>query len=218
MKMVAKQFAVMSVVLAFVFVMGCGPSDEEFLARVAAEVERQVALIPPAPQGDAGPQGQEGPQGVEGPQGLIGPEGPQGVADPQGPQGETGPQGRVGPAGPIGFQGPQGPKGDTGPVGPPGPRGATGRQGPRGMIGEPQAGGPPRIEELEMGQLVLRDPSGGQWMLIDGGDEDRHPRISWLSSGNNREIGYITVHSDLGLVLWNQGTRFCIGNGTAALC
>ena len=219
--MLTKSIATITVLLAVVFAVACGPSDEEFLARVATEVERQVALLPPPPQGDEGPQGPRGPQGDQGPQGLIGPEGPQGVTGPQGPQGETGPQGAVGPRGPIGFQGPQGPKGDPGPVGPPGPRGATGPQGPRGTLGEPNDDGPPKLKELEFEQFIVRGESTTQWLLIDGGDENRSPRISWMyptGTGGHQEAAYITVDDELGLVLWYRNTRFCVGNDRAALC
>lgn len=87
-------------VLALSVSAACGPSDEELAALVEAEVAKQVALIPPAPQGEVGAEGAEGPQGpqgVQGPQGAIGPQGPQGLTGPQGPKGETGPQGAAGP-------------------------------------------------------------------------------------------------------------------------
>ena len=74
-------------VLAIVAFVDCGPSDEELAALVEAEISRQVALIPPALQGEVGLQGTQGPQGVEGPQGLVGPQGPQGLTGPPGPQG-----------------------------------------------------------------------------------------------------------------------------------
>ena len=95
--------------------IACGPTDEELSrlieerveAEVAEEVARQVALIPPAPQGPPGPPGSQGPQG------LIGPQGPQGLL---GPRGEQGQQGLAGPRGPEGLRGPEGPEGKPGPV------------------------------------------------------------------------------------------------------
>ena len=91
--------------------IACGPTDEELSRlvdeKVAEEVARQVALIPPAPQG---PPGAQGPQG---PQGLIGPQGPQGLL---GPRGEQGQQGLAGPRGPEGLRGPEGPEGRPGPA------------------------------------------------------------------------------------------------------
>ena len=121
-----KRTLIVSLILTILILVACGPSDEELAALVAAEVERQVALIPPAPQGGTGPEGPQGPQGVEGTQGPIG---------PQGPQGETGPQGAEGPQGLTGPQGPQGPKGEQG------DQGAAGAQGPEGPRGEPGPSG-----------------------------------------------------------------------------
>ena len=94
-----QKLTIVAFLLMLTLTAACGPSDEELTTMVTTEVERQVALIPPAPQGDQGEQGPQGLQGVEGPQGLVGPEGPQGLVGPQGPQGVEGSQGRVGPAG-----------------------------------------------------------------------------------------------------------------------
>ena len=60
----------------------CGPSDEELAAMVAAEVERQVALVPPAPQGDRGPDGPQGPAGSRGAARVGGAGGAAGVDRP----------------------------------------------------------------------------------------------------------------------------------------
>ncbi len=108
----------------------CGPSDEELTAMVQTEVERQVALIPPAPQGEVGPQGPQGIQGEpgkDGERGEVGPQGPQGVQGPIGPRGVEGPQGErgaTGSEGPVGRRGEQGPTGATGPQGEPGAGGS----------------------------------------------------------------------------------------------
>ena len=183
----------------------CGPSDEELATLVAAEVERQVALIPPAPQGEQGEQGVQGLQGVEGPQGLVGPEGPQGLVGPQGPQGATGPQGRVGPAGPIGLQGP---KGDAGPAGPAGP---AGRDGSSVSI--------PKVLEVE--ELFIRG-AGRAGILIEGGDDEYVGTISWLGTDGN-VVAQIWGGSTLGMVLTNARTdgtwaRFCIADERIGPC
>ena len=118
--------AVLALLLTLTLMAACGPTDEELAALIAAEVERQVALIPPAPQGDTGPKGPQGSQGVQGPKGLIGPQGPQGETGPlgaEGPQGLTGPQGSQGPKGEQGDQGTDGAQGPEGPRGEPGPSG-----------------------------------------------------------------------------------------------
>lgn len=79
-----------AVLMLFVLALSaaCVPSDEELAAMVAAEVERQVALIPPTVNGEQGEQGPQGPQASRG----------------QGPKGDTGPQGPPGPAGATGPQ------------------------------------------------------------------------------------------------------------------
>ena len=68
--MVRRQFlsaVSVATVLLFVITMAgaCGPSDEELTALVTAEVERQVALVPPAPEGPEGswPAGLQGVKG-----------------------------------------------------------------------------------------------------------------------------------------------------------
>ena len=64
----------------------CGPSDEELTAMITTEVDRQVSLIPPAPQG---PQGEQGIQGEQGVQGETGATGARGATGPQGPAGPS---------------------------------------------------------------------------------------------------------------------------------
>ena len=182
----------------------CGPSDEELAALVEAEVERQVALIPPAPQGDLGPEGAQGPggpQGVQGPQGDVGPQGPQGLTGPQGPQGATGPQGRVGPAGPVGVQGPQG---DTGP------------QGPAGSSAEIP-------KRLEVEDLIIRGSADDWYMVLRSGDEDTVPTINWHNS-DGELVGRIAAGTQRGMVLLEKNfsddswTWFCINENAYRLC
>ena len=182
----------------------CGPSDEELTALVTAEVERQVALVPPAPEGPEGSQGQQGLQGVEGPQGLVGPVGPQGLTGPQGPQGATGPQGRVGPAGSVGVQGP---KGDAGPQG---TAGAAGRDGSAVSI--------PRVLEVE--ELTV---SAGGWgsLVFTPGDQQNVPAIRWISSGT--EVATIWGGTTDGMILRNRNndgswTSVCIDEGIVGIC
>ena len=193
-------------VLASVVLAGCGPSDEVLAAMIQAEVERQVALIPPAPQGDPGqdgeqgPGGPQGPQGVEGPQGLVGPEGQQGLTGPQGPQGVAGPRGL------------------TGSTGPEGPRGATGSPGPAGPPGA--VGGIPKPFEVE--ELTIRKPGAWGYLSILPGDEDSVPVIRWhYSSG--RIAGQILAGSVSGMILTNVNddrslTAYRIDEGKAGLC
>ena len=183
----------------------CGPSDEELAAMVAAEVERQVALVPPAPQGDRGPDGPQGPQGVEGPQGLVGPVGPQGLTGPQGPQGATGPQGRVGPAGSVGVQGP---KGDLGPQG---PAGAAGRDGSAVSI--------PKVLEVE--ELIV---SSGGWgkLVFTSGDDDNVPAVRWVTRSGS-EVATIWGGTTDGIIMRNRNddgswTRVCIDEGRIGIC
>lgn len=197
--------AAVLVLVVVVVTATCGPSDEEMAALVAAEVERQVALVPPAPQGEQGPQGAQGPQGVEGPQGAVGPQGPQGLAGPQGPQGATGPQGRVGPAGPIGLQGP---KGDTGPAG------APGAAGPQGTAQIPTV--------LEVEELIVRGDDSGGYLRFEGGTGGTVATIEWYSSDGSQSATLWggTVN---GMVLSNRNsdggwTEFCIDEGTARIC
>lgn len=186
----------------------CGPSDEELAAMVAAEVERQVALVPPAPQGDRGPDGPQGPQGVEGPQGLVGPVGPQGLTGPQGPQGATGPQGRVGPAGSVGVQGP---KGDPGLQGPPGQAGRDGT-----------AVGIPKVLEVE--ELIVRSSDGTQHLRLRAGTEGFTASIQWVSTQDGTVDTQMYGGSTRGMVLKNRNddnsswTEFCIDEGAARIC
>ena len=137
--------AVVLSVLAIVVSVACGPSDDELAALIEAEVARQMALVPPAPQGEVGPEGPQGLQGVEGPQGLVGPQGPQGLT---GPLVVAGPQGRAGPDGSVGLRGPEG---ERGPMWPP----AT----------------IPKILEVE--ELIVRGHLDGGYMRLVGGAEGR---------------------------------------------
>ena len=183
----------------------CGPSDEELAAMVAAEVERQMALVPPPEDGPQGEQGPQGPQGVEGAQGLIGPQGPQGLTGPQGPQGATGPQGRVGPAGPVGVQGP---KGDTGP------------QGPAGAPGS--AADIPKVLEVE--ELLVRSSDGNQHLRLRAGTEGFTASIQWVDTPSGTVDSQMYGGSVDGMVLTNRNddnsswTDFCIDEGTARIC
>ena len=190
-------------VLALSVSAACGPSDAELAALVEAEVAKQVALIPPAPQGEVGAEGAEGPQGpqgVQGPQGAIGPQGPQGLTGPQGPQGATGPQGRVGPAGPVGVQGP---KGETGPQG--------------------AAGPPPEIpKRIEVEELVVRGSADGGYLVLRPGSENRVAVIEWYGP-DGVQNGEIFAGSTSGMVLSernndNTWTQVCIVENTYGLC
>lgn len=197
-------------VLLFVITMtgACGPSDEELTALVAAEVERQVALVPPAPEGPEGDQGPQGPQGVEGSQGAVGPTGPQGLTGPQGPQGATGPQGRVGPAGSLGVQGP---KGDPGLQGPSGPAGRDGT-----------AVGIPKVLEVE--ELIVRSSDGTQHLRLSAGTEGFTASIQWISTQTGTVDSQMYGGSTNGMVLENRNddntswTEFCIDEGAASIC
>ena len=193
-----------STLLLCVLILGmsaaCGPSDEELAALVEAEVGKQVALIPPAPQGKTGPDGAEGPQGVQGPQGAVGPQGPQGLTGPQGPQGATGPQGRVGPAGPVGVQGP---KGETGPQG--------------------AAGPPPEIpKRLEVEELVVRGSDDGWYLVLRAGTDENVAAIEWYSP-DGTQYGQIVAGTRFGMVLSERNrndswTQVCITENTYGLC
>lgn len=187
-------------VLVLGMLTACGPSDEKLAALVETEVAKQVALIPPAPQGEVGAEGAQGPQGVQGPQGLIGPQGPQGLTGPAGPQGATGPQGRVGPAGPIGLQGP---KGETGP------------QGPAGSSAEIPT-------RLEVEELVVRGSDDGWYLVLRGGTEENVASIEWYSP-DGTQYGEIFAGSTFGMVLGernrdNSWTAVCINENTYGLC
>ena len=187
-------------VLILIVSAACGPSDEKLAALVEAEVGKQVALIPPAPQGEAGAEGTQGPQGVQGPQGAVGPQGPQGLTGPQGPQGATGPQGRVGPAGPVGVQGP---KGETGPQGAAGPA-------------------PEIPKRLEVEELVVRDPNGGGYLILRPGAEGHVAVIEWYGP-DGVQNGEIFAGSTSGMVLGdrnndNSWTAVCIVENTYGLC
>ncbi len=178
----------------------CGPSDEKLAALVEAEVAKQVALVPPAPQGEVGAEGQQGPQGVQGPQGAIGPQGSQGLTGPQGPQGATGPQGRVGPAGPVGVQGP---KGEAGPQGLPGSAAEI----------------PTR---LEVEELVVRSSPDGGYLVLRSGAEDRVATIEWYGP-DGVQYGEIYAGSTSGMVLSDRNndsswTQVCIVENTYGLC
>ena len=162
---------------------------------------KQVALVPPAPQGEVGAEGPQGPQGVEGPQGLIGPQGPQGLTGPQGPQGATGPQGRVGPAGPVGVQGPKGEAGSAGPAGP-----------------------PPEIPtRLEVEELVVRSSPDSWYLVLRSGDEDSVASIRWYSP-DGTQLGQIVAGTESGMVLSeknfsdNSWTQLCINENAYSLC
>ena len=191
--------------LVSVVAIACGPSDEELAAMVAAEVERQVALIPAAPQGDTGPEGPQGPQGVEGPQGLIGPQGPQGETGPQGPQGATGPQGREGPRGFIGLQGP---KGETGASGAQGATGARGPAGAHAVI--------PNVLEVE--QLVIRKEGASTFLRLTAGTETIVPRIEWVYADDGSVGGRIWALTEDGMSLRSGNNEFCIGWQTSGPC
>ena len=173
-----------------------------------AEVERQVALVPPAPQGPEGSQGPQGLQGVEGPQGTVGPTGPQGLTGPHGPQGATGPQGRVGPAGSVGVQGP---KGDSGLQGPPKPAGRDGT-----------AVGIPKVLEVE--ELIVRSGDGGQHLRLRAGTEGFTASIQWVSTQTGTVDSQMYGGSTKGMVLENRNddnsswTEFCIDESTFGLC
>ena len=187
-------------VLALSVSAACGPSDAELAALVEAEVAKQVALIPPAPQGETGPDGAEGPQGVQGPQGAVGPQGPQGLTGPQGPQGATGPQGRVGPAGPVGVQGP---KGETGPQGP--------------------AGSPAEIpSRLEVEELVVRGSTDGWYLVLRAGTDESVASIEWYGP-DGTQYGEIVAGTTFGMVLSERNndrswTSVCIVENTYGLC
>ena len=174
-------------------VVGCGPSDEELAAIVEMEVARQVALVPPAPQGETGAQGPQGPQGVEGPQGLIGPAGPQGATGPQGPQGATGP---------VGLQGP---KGDPGPVGPAG------------------ASGTATIPDtLKVKQLIVQDHPNGGYLTLRGGGEGLVGDIRWHNSDGG-VVAILSGGTSRGFILENVNddgswTEWCFDNRASRLC
>ena len=181
-------------------VAACGPTDEELSrlieekveAEVAEEVARQVALIPPAPQGPPGPQG---------PQGLIGPQGPQGLTGAQGPAGLTGPRGEQGQQGLTGPRGPEGLRGPTGPIGAPGP------------IAEIP-------DDLVVKSLIVRDEHG--WEIeISPGDESTAPLIIWsepygplasISGGTVNGLLFQSLNAD------GQWTSMCIDNNRIAVC
>lgn len=148
--------------LAVVVAGACGPSDEELAVLVTSEVERQVALVPPAPQGVQGEQGMKGEQGERGPIGLPG------------LRGERGPEGMIGPIAPVGPEGPQGPQGLVGPEGPQGPAGPPGAAGPRGSAGADGVGlvlweQPPTVVstgEVAMRFRMMNGPgSAGAWYV-----------------------------------------------------
>lgn len=128
---------------AIIVMAGCGPSNEEVGAMVSAEVGRQVAMIPPAPQGETGPQGPQGEQGI------------QGMAGPQGPQGEQGIQGEQGPQGDQGIQGEQGEQGIQGIPGEQGIQGATGARGPQGERGPGMSEEVKAVVAQSVGSVVL---------------------------------------------------------------
>lgn len=215
----------LAALLLFVLV-SCGPSDEELAAAVAAELERQVALLPAALPGDVGPEGAQGPQGIQGPQGLIGPQGPQGPSGPQGLQGVMGPQGDIGPVGPMGVRGPKGKLGDAGPAG---GQGTIGPQGPPGLLGEPQEGGPPRVRSLQVEELVIRNAGSSRsltfspgFVVQDVGSFVASFRWRDTSGVSPRDSGQAGVFAGArgGMILDNfrDETEFCIGNARAELC
>jgi hypothetical protein len=95
---------------------------DTFLIELSTTIENidvNVALGGPGPQGPQGIQGlsgEPGPQGIQGLSGEPGPQGPQGI---QGLSGEPGPQGIQGLSGEPGPQGIQGLSGAPGPQGVP---------------------------------------------------------------------------------------------------
>ena len=193
--------------LALTLTAACGPTDEEIAILVAGEIERQVAHIPSAPQGNTGPEGPQGPQGVEGPQGLTGPLGDTG---PEGPRGMAGPEGPVGPAGPLGLRGPKGPDGHAGPAGPPG---TAGPQGPRGILGLPTEHDGVKVRNVQIGRARIYGPDWTSNALqISPGTTRIVATINWGTAGI---IGGGTV---TGMRLTSGNTVFCIHRGTARLC
>lgn len=70
MKTWVKALVGITLILAILFSLGCGPAG---------------------PAGPQGPKGETGPVGAEGPPGPIGPVGPEGPQGPQGPVGPVGP-------------------------------------------------------------------------------------------------------------------------------
>lgn len=198
--------------------VSCGPSDAELAALVQAEVERQVALIPPAPQGDTGPEGPQGPQGVQGQQGLVG---------PQGPQGETGPQGAEGPQGLTGPQGPKGTKGDQG------DQGAAGARGPEGPRGEPGPSGTGFIYWDEPPSISSGNALTTRFAIMTANHTKSHYRLALFNSQGDylTDIGtsqrhelaediiatrfdvdgrWLDVQADLGQTDRSQGLTLCV--------
>ena len=194
-------------ILGSVALFGCGPSDEVLAAMVEAEVTRQVALIPPAPQGEPGLEGAQGPQGD---QGLPGEAGTQGLVGPGGPRGDRGEQGSPGPSGAAGPAGASGPAGAAGPMGPPGPAGSAGA-------------GAAVPKTLEVEELIVRKAGeDGQRIRLRAGSAGKVAVIEWLSANGSVE-GWIAANTTDGFKIaegdgGGQRTYYCIGQGKAGLC
>ena len=159
-----RKLAIAALLLLVIVLTGaCGPSDEEITGWIEDEVGHQVALIPPAPQGELGPQGERGIQGETGPVGPQGEQGPQGV---QGPQGDTGPTGSQGEQGIQGEQGTQGERGATGLRGSTGQRGVPGPSMSETVIA--------MIEDARESVVIIntKEPgnrtNGGTGFFVDG--------------------------------------------------
>ena len=194
------------IAMMMLLAMACGPSQEEVdqaIADAVAEAEARtdakldiITLMP-------GPQGEPGPEGA------------------QGPQGERGERGEVGPTGPVGLRGDRGTPGQVGMHGPPGPRGDRGEQGPPGPAGP--AGGAASIpKSLEVEELIIRAPGGGDYIAFQPGTDGKASWIVWVS-GTGRYMGSISAGTVDGMVLReaDQGdnrTTFCVGDGVAGLC
>jgi hypothetical protein len=200
--------------LILAFSAACGPSDEELTAMVATEVERQVALIPPAVDGVPGAQGERGEQGERGPIGLTG------LPGERGPEGIIGP---IGPVGPEGLQGPQGligPEGPQGPAGPPGAPGAPGATGPVGPAGaEAEL---PKVLEVDELALRLDEPRPVELRLLYP-QEGVPPAVVWYLSGTDINTAFVQGGTRSGLVLGSRNadgswTRLCVNENRFRLC
>ena len=200
------------------------------------------------PDGPTGPQGEQGIQGVQGMQGPVGPqgeigltgktgaEGPQGedgedgddgamgVQGPQGEQGERGEVGAMGLQGPQGAQGPQGERGLQGDAGLQGPQGLMGLQGeigPRGFMGPP---GPSPVVDgtLTLKKLIIHTPGDDLYLILEGGDGDGVPVISWTRDGTDPfadASSAIQGSTTRGMIFsdWDDVSRswseYCLHNG-----
>ena len=197
--------------LVVVVTAACGPSDEELAAMVAAEVERQVALVPPAVDGASGAQGERGEQGERGPIGLPG------LRGERGPEGMIGPIGHAGERGPRGPQGLLGPEGPQGPAGPPGASGATGPRGPAGADAVI-----PKVLEVEELALRLDDPRPVELRLLYP-QAGVPPAVVWYFSGTDTNTAFVQGGTRSGLVLGSRNadgswTRLCVNENRFSLC